>query len=605
MRYILFIALFLYSSLSTLSAQSDDTQNFRLAQQYFRSGEYEKAATLFEQLSEKNPSNDYFFNSYIESLINLEEYELCEKTIAKRLKKQPESIQLYVSYGNLYERQYKIAEADEQYAKAIKKLTADRTTITQLANAFTALTKYDLAIETYEEGGRLLKDNSVFAYYLGDMYRRKGDTQKMIANYLNSLEKTPNRLNSIKTILQQTITEEDYLEVQTQLYERVQKDKNSIVYPDMLAWVFIQRKDYKNALRQVKALDRQLEENGSRVYRLAEIAALDKAYDAAISGYEYIVEEKGQRSTLYLPSKEKSLWCKKQQIIEGYDYTIEDLRSIETDYEIFLSEFGYNSATSAIIKELAEFEALYINDLDKAIALLQQVIGFAGTQKTVLAYSKLALADYYLMKGERWESTLLYSQVDKDYKDDLLGHEARFRNARLSYFNGEFEWAQKQFDVLKASTSKLIANDALDLSVFITDNLGLDTTAIPLITYADAELLVFQNRFDEAFAKLDSLVAAFPKHTLEDDVLYLKAKIYIKKKDYATAVTLFNKIISDFGDEIKADNSIFELAGLYETVLNDPTKAMELYEKLFIEYSASTFAVLARKKFRALRGDDI
>ena len=605
MRYILSFLIILFLGLNPGISQEDDTQNFRLAQQYYRSGEYEKAASLFEKLSQKNPNNDYFFNSYIESLINLEEYELCEKTIAKRLKKKPQLIQLYVSFGNLYERQYKVAEAEAQYAKAIKKLTADRTTITRLANAFTSLTKYDLAIQTYEEGGRLLKDNSVFAYYLGDMYRRKGDMKKMIFNYLNSLEKTPNRLNRIKTVLQQTISEEDYIEVQTQLYARIQKDKNSVVYPDMLAWVFIQRKDYKNALRQVKALDRQLEENGSRVFRLAAIAAIDKAYDAAISGYEYIVQEKGQQSTLYLPSKEKSLWCKKQQIIEGYGYTIDDLRSIEADYEVFLSEFGYNSATSAIIKELAEFEALYINDLDKAISLLQKVVGFAGTKKTVLANSKLALADYYLMKGERWESTLLYSQVDKQYKDDLLGHEARYRNARLSYFNGDFEWAQKQFDVLKASTSKLIANDALDLSVFITDNMGLDTTAVPLITYADAELLVFQNKFDEAFAKLDSLVAAFPKHTLEDDVLYLKAKIYIKKKEYDTAIKLYNQIISDFGEEIKADNSLFELAGLYETVLNDPEKAMELYEKLFIDYSASTFAVLARKRFRALRGDDI
>jgi len=233
------------------------------------------------------------------------------------------------------------------------------------------------------------------------------------------------------------------------------------------------------------------------------------------------------------------------------------------------------------------------------------VINFAGTEKTVLANSKLSLADYYLMQGERWESTLLYSQVDKQFKNDLLGHEARFRNARLSYFNGEFEWAQKQFDVLKASTSKLIANDALDLSVFITDNMGLDTTEVPLVTYAESELLVFQNKFDEAFSKLDKLVADFPKHTLEDDVLYLKAQIYIKKKDYDTAVSLFNQIISDFPDEIKADNSLFELAGLYETVLGDTDKAMSLYEKLFIEYSASTFAVLARKKFRALRGDDI
>lgn len=580
-------------------------QDFKLAQQYYQSGEYEKASVIYKKLFEENKRNEYFFNQYIECLLSLEEYEVCEKTISKRLKRNPNLIQLYVSFGNLYERQYKLVEAEEQYEKAIKKLFADRTAITRLANAFTSLTKYDLAIKTYEEGGRLLKDNSVFAYNLGDMYRRKGDMPKMIENYLNSLKKSPNRLNTVKTILQRTISEEDYIELQTQLYERIQKDKSSIVYPDMLTWVFIQRKDYKNALRQVRAIDRMLEENGSRIYRLADIATQDKAYDAAIMAYNYIVEEKGRTSTFFLPAKRQALWCKKQKIIEGYDYTIEDLQSIEADYEVFLDEFGYNSASADIIYQLAEFEALYINDLDKAIGLLEKVINFAGTEKTILANSKLALADYYLMQGERWESTLLYSQVDKQFKNDLLGHEARYRNARLSYFNGEFEWAQKQFDVLKASTSKLIANDALDLSVFITDNMGLDTTAVPLETYADAELLVFQNKFDEAFAKLDKLVADFPEHTLEDDVLYLKAQVHIKKNEYDAAIALFNTILSDFPEEIKADNALFELAGIYENVLVDKEKALSLYEKLFLEYSASTFAVLARKKFRKLRGDDI
>lgn len=599
MRWTLTIIVSIIFSLSV------EAQDFKLAQQYYQSGEYEKASVIYKRLYEANPQNDYFFNQFIECLLSLEAYDECEKTISRKIKKNPDQIQLYVSYGNLYERQYKLDLAEEQYLKAIKKLYADRTAITRLANAFTSLTKYDLAIETYERGGKLLKNNSIFAYNLGDMYRRKGDMTKMIDNYLNSLVGAPNRLNTIKTILQRTLAKEDYLELQTQLYTRIQKDKNSIIYPDLLTWVFIQQKDYRNALRQVKAIDRMLNENGNRIYRLADIASNDKAYEAAISAYEYIVTEKGRTSTFYLPAKRQSLWCKKQRIIDGYSYTSEDLRSIEADYEVFLDEFGYNSATAAIILQLAEFEALYINDLDKAISLLKQVINFAGTEKYVLANSKLNLADYYLMQGERWESTLLYSQVDKEFNEDLLGHEARFRNARLSYFNGDFEWAQAQFDILKASTSKMIANDALDLSIFITDNMGLDTTAVPLMKYATAELLVFQNKFEEAFAQLDEIITEFPEHSLEDDIIYLKAQIFKKKKDYSKVVELYNRIIDDYSEEIKADNALFELAQLYEGVLDQPEKAMELYEKLFIEFSGSTFAVLARKQFRILRGDSI
>merc|ERR1712127_632009 len=193
--------------------------------------------------------------------------------------------------------------AVEQYEKAIKKMPADRFSITRLANAFINLTKYELAIQTYEKGANILKDQNIFAYNLGDLYRRKGDTEKMILNYLNSLAHNPNRLNSMKTLFQRYLSEDDFLELQTQLYSRIQDNDEVVAYPELLTWVFIQKKDYKNALRQVKALDRRLKENGGRIYRLAEIAANDKDYDAAIVAYNYIVREKGKMSSYYIESK--------------------------------------------------------------------------------------------------------------------------------------------------------------------------------------------------------------------------------------------------------------------------------------------------------------
>ncbi len=255
--------------------------------------------------------------------------------------------------------------------------------------------------------------------------------------------------------------------------------------------------------------------------------------------------------------------------------------------------------------EYAELEAFFLNDLDKAIALLDDMIQYPNVDKRIQAEGKLDLADFYLMKGEVWEATLLYSQVDKDFKESVLGHEARFRNARLSYFAGDFQWAQAQFEVLKASTSKLIANDALDLSVFIMDNLGLDTTEQAMQWYADAELLVFQNRFGEAFAKMDTLLAAFPEHKLQDDVWYLKAAVYQKKREWEQAAAMLQRILEEYPDDIRADNALYELAELYENQLSDIEKAKALYERLFIEYSGSTFAVEARKRYRRLRGDDV
>lgn len=599
MRLLISLGLCLFFTLSGFG------QDARLAQEYFRNGEYEKAAVLYEQLFEKNDRNDFYFDRYVECLMAMKDYSTAEKVIKRQIRLDPDEVKYYVTYGKLFEDQYQEKEANEQYRKAIDNMPRDRFAVIKLANAFSSLTKYELAIETYEKGANLLHDQQVFAYYLADLYRRKGDTPKMIEYYLNSLDANPGRMENLQTIFQRYLLPEDFAELQRQLYARIQQNDNIAYYPELLAWVFIQRKDYQNALRQVRALDRRLRENGSRVFELAQIAANDKDYDIAIEAYDYIVANKGGTSTYYLDAKREGLRARRNKIVEGYTYTQADLLDLEQQYNSFLDEFGRSRLTAGIILELANFEALYLNDLDKAIALLTELIDYPNVDPTVQANAKLSLGDYYLMKGEVWDATLLYSQVDKAFKEDVLGHEARYRNAKLSYYNADFQWAQAQFDVLKASTSKLIANDALDLSVFIMDNLGLDSTAAALTLYAQADLLVFQNRFDEAFAKLDSLLQEFPSHSLDDDVLYLRAKVYVKKRDYPMAAKMYQQIIDEHGDEIRADNSIYELAELYETHLNDVERAKELYEKLFIDYSGSTFAVEARKRYRILRGDTV
>lgn len=595
------LLLFLISA----SAGALLAQDAQLAQQYYRDGEYEKAAVLYENLYKQSNYKDYYFDRYVESLMAMDEYDNCEKVIKKHLRRDPSNPQVHVTYGKLLERQVKDEEAQEQFQMAIDKLPKDQFSVTKLANAFMALTKYDLAIATYEKGAQMLKSREAFAYNLGELYRRKGDIPKMVENYLTSIDANPKRITRVKSILQRYLNPEDFREVQRQLYAKIQEETNNPIYPELLAWVFIQQKDYNGALRQVRALDRRFGENGGRVYALAQVAANDKDYDAAIKAYEYIVAEKGPQSPYYLDAKRQSLRAKRKQLVNGYDYTEAQLRELEQEYENFLAEFGRSKVTARIILELAELQALYINDLDKAIALLQRMIEYPNVNPKVQAEGKLALADYYLIQGEIWEATLLYSQVDKAFKEDLLGHEARFRNARLSYYAGDFQWAQAQFDILKSSTSKLIANDALDLSVFIMDNLGLDTTETALKLYADADMLVFQNRFEAAFEKMDSLRQAFPDHTLGDDVLYLKAKIHQKRRSYEQAAALYQEIVDNHGDEIRADNALFQLAELYETHLQQPSKAQELYETLFIDYSNSTLAVEARKRYRKLRGDTV
>ena len=595
----------LLSLLLVLPLMLKGQPNPQLAEQYFQTGELEKAAVLYEKLYAQN-AGDYYFERYLACLMDLSRYDEAEKIITKQIKKEPSKSTLYVQLGKLYERQNKETAAAEQYKKAIDKLPSDRYVIDNLASTFNAMARYDLALAVYEQGGKLLRNKNIFAFNLADLYRRKDDVPMMVESYLNAIKENPGYLPSVQSMLMRNATGADeQAELQSQLYARIQDEPKVLVYPELLSWLFLQKKDYKNAFRQLKAVDRMNGEDGNRVYGLANIAAEDHDYDAAIEGYNYIVTEKGRQSSLFIISKQNLLSCKRKKLTEGYTFTKEELVQVEKEYESFLDEVGRNARTATIISELAELEAFYLQNLDKAVALLEEVVDFPMVDREVQSRAKLGLGDFYLIRGERWEATLLYSQVDKLYKDDVLGHEARFKNAKLSYYFGDFDWAKAQFDVLKASTSKLISNDAIDMSVFIIDNTGLDSITTAMEMYAQAELLVFQNKYNDAFEKLDSITMLFPEHSLDDDVLYLKAQVYKKQRDYSKAIVLFEKIVEKYKEEIRADNALFEMAEIYETRLNDKEKAKSLYEKLFTDFSDSTLAVEARKRFRILRGDKI
>lgn len=592
------LAFALFGLFGTLQAQDPN-----LANQYFNDGEYEKAATLYGQLVDKDERNDYFFNRYVECLMNLEQYDQCEKAIKKQLKKSPENVNLYVTYGNLYERQNKMEESKAQFEKAIAKMAPDYSAVQSLASLFIKYSKFDFAAQSYERGAQMLKDPNRFAFNLGELYRRKGESIKMIEQYLNALSADARHQNTIETLLARYLAPSEFTELQTQLYSRIQTDENPN-YVELLAWSFIQRKDYKSALRQVKALDKRLDENGQRVFDLAEDAAESKDYETAVAAYDYIVSDKGKDSPYFFDSKREAMECRRKKITEGYNYTPQDLQTLEAEYEKFLADYGKGKQTAAIMLNLADLEALYANNLPKAIALLEELKALPLDRNTQ-ARAKLNLADYYLMSGDIWESTLLYSQVDKDFKEEQLGQEARFKNARLAYFNGDFQWAQAQFDVLKASTTKLISNDAIDLSVFILDNLAADSTGEAISLYSGAELLAFQNRFDDAFKKLDTLRTGFPEHSLLDDIYYLEAQLHEKRREYEKAAELYKKVADSYPEDIRADNALYALAQLYENRLNDTEKAKTLYEKIFTDYSGSVYAVDARKRFRILRGDKL
>ncbi|MDY0216186.1 MAG: tetratricopeptide repeat protein, partial [Bacteroidales bacterium] len=200
----------------------------------------------------------------------------------------------------------------------------------------------------------------------------------------------------------------------------------------------------------------------------------------------------------------------------------------------------------------------------------------------------------------------LYAQVDKDFPNDTLGHTAKFKSAKLSFYIGEFEWAKAQLDILRSATTRLIANDAMELYFTIDDNLDEeDVTNKALQMYASADLLIFKNQDEKALQTLDSIFTVGLYNSLFDEVLYKKAEIKVKQGLYNEADSLLNRMIAFYPSELYVDDAWFLRAEIQHFYLKNKTKAMEFYQELISNFPGSLLTHEARQRYRVLRGDAI
>ncbi|MFT4644862.1 MAG: tetratricopeptide (TPR) repeat protein [Planctomycetota bacterium] len=598
---ILFSIVAVYSFAQIKIVDKDEA----LATQYYSTGNYEKAVVLLEDLFNSKKNNRKYYAMLFNSLLKLNEYNQLEKIVKKQIRKYKGEKSFEIDLAYLYSQNNQAEKSQQLNLKIINSLQADDQEIRSVAYKYIRLNQSEYLLKTYEKGNKLFRDDSKFAFEMGEAFLKLGKQEQAIKYWLNFLEKNPNQLFRIQSLFTQNLTKKGFADaIETGLYEKIQVKPKDKAFPGLLIWLFTNQKDFKSALIQAKALDKKHKEEGSRIIRLAQTALQEDDYNSSIEAYQYLVE-KGESNGYFKMAKSGILKARKQKVLKNNDYTNEDLLALKHDYEGYLETYGKSLANAKTIRELANLKANYLDDVSGGAELIESVLAFPNLKKKLKNELKLDLGDMYILKDDVWESVLLYAQVDKDEKDSPLGEDARFRNAKLSYYIGEFEWAQAQLLVLKGATTELIANDALDLSIFIIDNLGLDTSTRAIEMYSEAELMTIQNKYDSALLQLDKIMIQFPDHALEDNILLKKATIYSIQKEYAQAEKMLLKLLQSFSTDILADNATFMLAELYDYQLNDKIKAKAYYEKIIIDYSNSILLVDARKRYRILRGDSL
>lgn len=593
----------LFVGIHAIAQPSTDEQ---LAGQFYQNKEFDKALTYYENLYNKK-NGQTFYTLYLNCLLETKDFKKAEKVVKKQIKQNQDNLNFMVDLGTVYTKADEPDKAKNAWEQAIKAIKIDDQ-VFNTASAFIGIHQYEFAIATYLKGRKISQNDYPYSFELAEVYNLKGDKLAMIGEYLDVLETNDSYIQTVQNALQTSFNYEGDPQqnelLKMELLKRIQQSPDKTILSELLIWMQIQLKDWEGAFVQAKALDKRKKEEGGRVMALAQLYVQNEAYDIAAKAYQFVIA-KGKNNYFYLDARREMLNAAYLHITSKSNPSTIELTDLEKNFLSTIEELGKNVNSVTLLKNLAHLQAFYLHKSTEAIELLNEAIDMPQIEPHLRASCKLEQGDILLATGDIWEASLRYSQVEKEFKHDAIGQEAKFRNAKISYYTGDFKWAQSQLDVLKGATSKLIANDAMDLSLLISDALAIDTNIAPLLIFARADLLAFQNKDDQAIQTLDSISVLFPNHALADDILYRKAQLAIKHAKYNEAGAFYESILTNYGSDILGDDALFKLADLNEFQFKNTDKAKELYQQLLEKYPGSLYVVEARKRFRKLRGDTI
>lgn len=591
---------FLFSILFFITGSLFAQEDF-LAKRYFEDGDYEKAVVFYEKIVEKDPTRIDYVEGLIACYQQLERYEDAEKFLLNFLAQKKHDASFNIELGYNYTIQDISEKANEYYDKAIAVIDENPYYSYGIGLRFQKHALLDYALKAYSRGMELNPDLN-YNYQMARLYGEQGDIDKMFTSYLTLIKGGKSSLSNVLRNFDDFIGEdaeaENNIKLKTILLQNAQKDPD-VLWNQLLSWLFVQQNQYGSAFRQEKAIYKRMDGSAmQRLENLGDLALEGSDTDTAQSIFEYIIENSNDEVT----KLDAQLNIIDIQLLLDVDEKV--LNTIQKQYEELIEIYGYKAPTLQLQVAYASFLTFKRDKPEPAIEILKNSLDLPLNARGN-AFIKMPLGDILVFDKKFNEALIYFSQIQKKLKNDVLGQNARYKVAQTSFYKGDFDWALTQLKVLRSSTSQLIANDAMQLSLLISDNSLEDSTQTALRKYARADLLAYQNKTQEAIAELNGILLDHKGEKIEDDALLKQGELLVGIKDFAAAELNYRKIIEFYGSGILADDAHFQLGELYRNVLNEPEKAKAEYEKIIYSYQDSYYFPQARKYFRKLRGDSI
>ena len=596
--------------LANAQVRDEDYAKFALAENLERAGQYEDAINLFEELYLAEPSNIQYFNALHRVYLQLKNYAASIDLLEKRILEKPDDISIYGMLGSTYYIMGNEKKAYEVWDKALLRTPNNPVMYRVIANYAVERRAFEKAIELYEHGKEISDDEVLFAYDLAQLYTLTMQFGKAAEEYCTILDKEPMQRQVIEQRILAYSGKPDALEATIPVVEDWSSRSNlSLSY--LLARLLTEAKEYEEAFEVYRDIDEEQSNIGKDLYSFADLLYREKNYLMAGKVYKEIIDLYPNSPLIpiaklgYAKSIEATLFEDYQQSLPLWkpyfhftNYDSEIVDEVLTAFNEIIEIYANTEAAFEALLRMGLIQFYMQNDPVKASENFKLVIS-DGINSKSSGDAYIELGNIALLSGNLDEAELYYSKIIRKTHSNNQSHNlAKFKLARVNFYKQNFEEANNLLAAILYNLKDDNANDAIELSLVLNTTMNDSSN---LAHFAEAEFLAEQKRFCEAADKY-SLIYQNPQAFVLHSITKMRhAEMMLADDDYEEVVKLFESIAAEGEKNIYADKALYLLGKTYHLGIDNKEKALEVFERLLIEFPNSLYIDEARNEILLIR----
>jgi tetratricopeptide (TPR) repeat protein len=596
------------------AAQVDaNARKFLLASTYMKSGQFEHAIPLLEDLHADDPGTNAYFLRLKEAYAEMKRYEDAIGLVDERISSVGRTPYLLAERGALLIRMGEDSTAFAAWDEALSLAPGRSLPYREVYRAMTSVRMYEEAVDVLQRARHALDFPSAFRNELAELFILTGRNGEAMNEYLELVRESPDQQAYVRSrLVRMSQNEGMFLDALPVIEEAVRKDPTHRAIRELAAWMYREAGRYDRALDANRAIDRLNDEEGRVLFMFALNAADAKAFEYAFQALDDIVRwypESPSAVSALLSRADLHTSMAEYENESAFDDAGNRIPSAHLDaalagYRRFMQDNPSDPRIPDVLWRMAGLQLDHFHALGEAQSLLNEIVT-RHPESTVADRARHDLSVIQLLRGDLAGARLAFSRLENDLRIGELAERSRFELALIAFYSGQFESALTLADALDENTATDIANDAIELKVLLRENRGPDSLDTPLRKYAESELAFRQRRFTESLDILSQLQLTYPEHPLADEIRFRRAEALEQLGRFVEAQDAFAGVAAAYPDGYLADRGLFAAARIYEEYMDDAAAAIAAYSDLLLRYPGSLLAPEIRSRIRKLRGDNV